>query len=301
MLGVLYSAASDFGTFSYPRAYCPVSGVCLENHATAIEARYCPKQHVLQWNDIEWDNLVAKEEDALEDPENNDSLYSGFFLSPQLSLSDASTPPASVLSTPSLISDIFPEDDEQDECKTEPDVDSDSDYEEPLSTNLKLKIPISKPTAPFPPVNSPSSTTGVSVGVKRKRGKGGNKSGSHPKRICRMVSSTSVTTLSSVSSVASSISRSSSSTPSNADAHLIAPSEAPPGTNPWKCPYCPWIQHTQRLPDFLRHQRSHFVSQSDWPCPNPECGKGFARKDSLKRHLDNRATGCRRPPGYTVC
>lgn len=51
----------------------------------------------------------------------------------------------------------------------------------------------------------------------------------------------------------------------------------------WECPHCPCAQHTKRLPEFLCHQRSHFVSQFHWPCPNPKCGKGFACKDSLKR------------------
>ena len=126
---------------------------------------------------------------------------------------------------------------------------------------------------------------------KRKRKRGKSSRAYNPrKRFCRADSATSVSTLSSVTSSGSSVNSTA------AFLRSMAGSE-----NPWKCPHCPWIQHTQRLPDFLRHQRSHFVSQSDWPCPNPKCGKGFARKDSLKRHLDNKSTGCKRPLGYTVC
>lgn len=71
--------------------------------------------------------------------------------------------------------------------------------------------------------------------------------------------------------------------------------------NPWQCPHCSWIQHTQRMPDFLRHQRSHFTTQEDWPCPDKRCDKSFARKDSLKRHLENSRIQCKRPKGWDVC
>ncbi|KAI5120257.1 hypothetical protein M0805_004593 [Coniferiporia weirii] len=293
MLGVIYSATSDFSVFSYPRAP-HTSAVCHEVHSTSIEERYCTKEHVHYCDDNEWDELLACGVRLFDEPEidllSAPDIYPNFAeveekkcekeekeeveeepllaVPPPTPISTVST-----FSTPSLIcghrtanSLSIAGDDSGD----------DSDYEDGKARKTGLCIT----TAPILEASNKK---------KRKRGKA-NKILNPRKRLCRASSNASVTTLSSITSAGSSSSSSS-----------LFISSMLNSENPWKCPHCPWIQHTQRLPDFLRHQRSHFVSQSDWPCPNPKCGKGFARKDSLKRHLDNRGTGCKRPPGYTVC
>ena len=57
MLGVIYTAASDFSSFSYPRARDCLD-LCLEAHHTPIEQRYCPKRHVDISDEREWDALM---------------------------------------------------------------------------------------------------------------------------------------------------------------------------------------------------------------------------------------------------
>lgn len=291
MLGVLYSSTFDFSVFSNPRP-CHSSGICCENHVTAIEERYCLKEHPRELTDQEWDAMLAHEmqlfaesepdllsyhgtsSDALE-PTMNDVIKNSAYVQEDLRQLEVPPPtPASVTSmhsTPSLVTDNDTEDSFSVDCH---DSDSnDMDYEVPLAQGKRA--------------SSPALSYQASISRKRKKGKT-PKPYAARKRLCRADSSTSVSTTSSMAS-------------SGSMALAMLPSMMIDSENPWKCPHCPWVQTTKRLPDFLRHQRSHFVSQSDWPCPNPKCGKGFARKDSLKRHLDNRSTGCTRPPGYTVC
>ncbi|KAH9926654.1 uncharacterized protein BXZ73DRAFT_49341, partial [Epithele typhae] len=94
--------------------------------------------------------------------------------------------------------------------------------------------------------------------------------------------------------------------------------------NPWKCPHCPFIQHSRRTPDLKRHIATHGQPQISWTCrgvplryaddpvhtrtpvPMEEvwaavesgramvggCGKTFSRKDALTRHLRNRHLSC---------
>ena len=287
MLGVLHSAASDFSSFCYPRT--PLSPVvCNEVHETSIEERYCPKQHVHQLDDEEWDELLANGIQFFNESE-SDALFPELVLdSEQDSIEEKekqeeedtwkelpyAPPPTPVTttsgaSTPSLVGGNGIED-----CLSSG---ADSGNESEYETVKSAKKPH-------------TATKAFTAGNKRKRGKGSK--GFNPrKRLCRNDSANSVSSISSIVSAGSNV--------SSSTAALLQ--SMMKSDNPWKCPHCPWVQHTQRLPDFLRHQRSHFVSQSDWPCPNPKCGKGFARKDSLKRHLDNKATGCKRPPGYTIC
>ncbi|EJD07273.1 uncharacterized protein FOMMEDRAFT_149786 [Fomitiporia mediterranea MF3/22] len=289
MLGVIHSAASDFSAFCYPRSlFSPV--ICNEVHETSIEERYCPKQHIHECDDREWEELLAEGLQLFDESEADvfppsDQLFSDIHDETedlktlkthedeemQKSTPDAPPPtPESTLSTPSLIGGNGREDSISsigDESEPDSDYDGEGSAKKAM---IVAKLSVSR--------------------NKRKRGKG-SKPFSPRKRLCRTDSTNSDSTISSIASVSSNT--------SSATALLLQ--SMMKSENPWKCPHCPWIQHTQRLPDFLRHQRSHFVSQSDWPCPNPKCGKGFARKDSLKRHLDNKATGCKRPPGYTVC
>ncbi|KAL5537192.1 hypothetical protein ACEPAF_1015 [Sanghuangporus sanghuang] len=287
MLGVLHFAVSDFSSFCYPRSVCS-SAICTEVHETAIEERYCPKEHVHYLDDQEWEELLARglelldESDddddtpivemAVDHVEDNSETVEKMEDEDMLKTSLCATPstPNSTLSTPSLIGGNGHDDGLS---STAEDSDSESDY----IAEKDIK-------------KSRIVTRAATAGHKRKRGKG-PKILNPRKRLCRSESTSSVATTSSIASIGSN--------PSSTTAQLLQAMMN--SDNPWKCPHCPWVQHTQRLPDFLRHQRSHFVSQSDWPCPNPKCGKGFARKDSLKRHLDNKATGCKRPPGYMVC
>lgn len=284
MLGVIYSSVFDFSVFSNPRPACS-SGVCYENHRTSIEERYCPKQHIQDITDEEWDTLLSRGTQLLDESEPDTLPYltddvsvekmgdeTGDEANVQEDNDHLEVPPPtpvsaiSTHSTPSLVAD----NDSEDGCHDSEGNDSDYEVHYPERPALSTSV----------------SSSSVSNSKKRKRGKTSRPS-IFRKRLCRTSSSTSVSTVSSVLSSASS---------STALLQSMLDSE-----NPWKCPHCPWVQTTKRLPDFLRHQRSHFVSQSDWPCPNPKCGKGFARKDSLKRHLDNRSTGCSRPPGYIIC
>ncbi|KAH8116534.1 hypothetical protein DFH11DRAFT_1217757 [Phellopilus nigrolimitatus] len=290
MLGVIYSATSDFSVFSYPRSP-GVSVVCHEIHGTPIEERYCTKQHLHRYDDDEWEELLAREvqlfdesePDVLSTPEDHagysDEKKEEKKEEGHLEVDLAAPPPTPISgsSTPSLTSGGDGTVDNS--HSSSDDSGEDSEFEDGNNGKIKASITV-------------TSKSRASNSRKRKRGKANTMSHSPHKRLCRTSSSTSVCTLSSITS-ASSLSSSSS--------LLLSFPYMPDPENPWKCPHCPWVQHTQRLPDFLRHQRSHFVSQSDWPCPNTKCGKGFARKDSLKRHLDNRSTGCRRPPGYMVC
>ncbi|KAH9926612.1 uncharacterized protein BXZ73DRAFT_49300, partial [Epithele typhae] len=94
--------------------------------------------------------------------------------------------------------------------------------------------------------------------------------------------------------------------------------------NPWKCPHCPFIQHSRRTPDLKRHIATHGQPDVVWTCrgvplryaEDPkytgmavpmeevqaavECGrtmvggcmKEFSRKDALTRHLKNRQLSC---------
>lgn len=287
MLGLIYTSASDFSAFSYPRAPF-TSEICHDVHESAIEERYCPKEHLRDCDDQRWDEILRLGIQAFEDHGENavhqDQLEaspephvhfsfpegSPFFETPPL------TPSVSIFSTPSLVASG----EENEDCYS-----SDSDYEF-VDTEAQEEERLNAAKA----TTSSSGAVTTSRGKKRKRGRSSKSYAPARKRlvVSRASSSNSVATISSIGTTTSSL------------AHgLPTPISSP--ENPWKCPHCPWIQHTQRLPDFLRHQRSHFVSQSDWPCPNPKCGKGFARKDSLKRHLDNRSTGCKRPAGYTVC
>ena len=239
------------------------------------------KEHLRDCDDEKWEEILRQGIQAFEDHE-TDYLSHQPSSEPHVhfSLSVGSpietpplTPSVSMSSTPSLAisgGDTATEDYSSD---------SDSDFEDTKTQDERDSVK-----------STPSGTSSAPRGKKRKRGRV-NRSHAHPRKrliMSRASSSNSVATISSIGTATSSL------------AHGLPMPISDP-ENPWKCPHCPWIQHTQRLPDFLRHQRSHFVSQSDWPCPNPKCGKGFARKDSLKRHLDNRSTGCKRPPGYTVC
>ncbi|THH03759.1 hypothetical protein EW145_g6033 [Phellinidium pouzarii] len=283
MLGVIYSAVSDFSVFSYPRPLY-TSVVCHDVHKTPIEERYCAKQHVHYCDDEEWEELLARGVQLFDESEPD------FLVTPEVYHEDEKNfekkegeeeeitlivpPPTpistfSASSTPSLMGS---------QCLSISGDSSgdDSEYEDAIIEKTDL-------------CTTAASAIGITNKRKRKRGKV-TKTLNTRKRLCRASSNASVSTLSSIASARSS------SSSSSLFIESMLNSE-----NPWKCPHCPWIQHTQRLPDFLRHQRSHFVSQSDWPCPNPACGKGFARKDSLKRHLDNRSTGCKRPPGYKIC
>lgn len=303
MLGVLQSTVSDFSVFSYPRSLLS-STICQEKHETDIEERYCLKQHLQDYDDDEWEELLAREvmlfwesdeneHDFLEpddyenvsidseerkiDPEEEDSkiiLQNDCPSNVEKDVLPVPPPtPESLSSTPSLIGG---QGESEGPSSPERSVVTDSDYEDDKNTDKGVSGDTIRPS---------------SLG-KRKRKRGRISKAYYPrKQFYRAESTTSISTLSSITSTGSTVTNSTA-----AFLRSMAGSE-----NPWKCPHCPWIQHTQRLPDFLRHQRSHFVSQSDWPCPNPKCGKGFARKDSLKRHLDNKATGCKRPPGYTVC
>lgn len=274
MFGVIYSAASDFSIFSHPRAPYS-SGICHDDHSTLIELRYCPKQHLLHCTDKEWDELLAQGIQLFDDSNSESQSEATHYNDSDCESKECTPPPmsVSVLSTPSLVGgncmDDFSASDSELETES-------SEHEQSLSY----------PASPVQTSGSMPSTP--TAERKRKHGKA-NKAKSSRKRLCRASSTASISTLTSIESTSSAL-----------NSNIVLPSECTSG-NPWKCPHCPWIQHTRRLPDFLRHQRSHFVSQSDWPCPNPKCGKGFARKDSLKRHLDNRSTGCTRPPGYTVC
>ena len=317
MLGTLYASSSDFSSFTNSRDLFSSHGFCLEQHDSEIEERYCPNQHFPNGiTDKDWDLLVAHESqlyDAFQS-EVADTQFEGLrfheeqmqtpvplmISSSPLAMSylldtgyvadadtDAITSPSL---TPSPVASNFSEDLYQ-LPHTPVDV---VFHSQPLRGHqAKEKIETPEDTEPEPQETKIQAQT---RSTSRKRTKP-IKTSMPRKRLCRASSATSISTISSVSSSSSS---SSVSTPiTSANAPLSIPN--PNSTNPWKCPHCSWIQHTKRLPDFLRHQRSHFVSESDWPCPNPKCGKGFARKDSLKRHLDNRATGCKRPPGYTIC
>lgn len=287
MFGVIYSSTFDFSVFSYPRPVCS-SGTCYEIHATSIEERYCPKQHPGDIDDESWEVLLAREIQLFNESESDmlpclpndvseenvaDEIETIAYIQEDYDHMDVPPPTpmsaVSTYSTPSLVRDNDTEDSLSVSCNDSDG--NDTDYEAYSREKDMLSAPASLPSK--------------ASGKKRKRGKV-SKSSVVRKRLCRAPSSTSIATISSMASTSS----------STALLQSMLDSE-----NPWKCPHCPWVQTTKRLPDFLRHQRSHFVSQSDWPCPNPKCGKGFARKDSLKRHLDNRSTGCTRPPGYTVC
>ncbi|KAH9926573.1 uncharacterized protein BXZ73DRAFT_19917, partial [Epithele typhae] len=52
--------------------------------------------------------------------------------------------------------------------------------------------------------------------------------------------------------------------------------------NPWKCPHCPFIQHSRRTPDYKRHvatqgNRKHLdVSR----CPPAACERSEAHADA---------------------
>lgn len=292
MLGSIYSSSSDFSLFSHSRDLFSSQGFCLEQHETAIEERYCPNHHfpgVI--DDKDWDRLVAHEARLFDNLENE--------VQPMLHLGEDQmqalplTLPSSPLSRPYL-----------DLLDTGYYADEDTDFGLPPSLTPSpvtstfsedvYQLPSTPVSTIFPHESQDQDQAATQL---RKRARTSNAKPNMPrKRLCRASSTTSVSTDSSSHSSSSS---SSSVASTSASAPLSIPSAS--SSNPWKCPHCTWIQHTRRLPDFLRHQRSHFVSESDWPCPNPKCGKGFARKDSLKRHLDNRATGCRRPSGYSVC
>ncbi|KAI0648910.1 hypothetical protein C8Q79DRAFT_1085317 [Trametes meyenii] len=95
----------------------------------------------------------------------------------------------------------------------------------------------------------------------------------------------------------------------------------------WKCPYCPWVQHSKRSPDLKRHIETHIrpppgeTEKANWVCcgvpvgvaegmgvpkemremPPLEyqgmrfvggCEKVFSRKDALARHLRQREGAC---------
>ncbi|KAH9926567.1 uncharacterized protein BXZ73DRAFT_49215, partial [Epithele typhae] len=94
--------------------------------------------------------------------------------------------------------------------------------------------------------------------------------------------------------------------------------------NPWKCPHCPFIQHSRRSPDYKRHVATHGQPETLWTCrgvpllrandpkhtrtPVPleevwaarergeemvgGCGKTFSRKDAFARHLRNPHLWC---------
>ncbi|TFL01816.1 hypothetical protein BDV98DRAFT_567575 [Pterulicium gracile] len=62
------------------------------------------------------------------------------------------------------------------------------------------------------------------------------------------------------------------------------------------CPYCDFVQHSRRAPDFRRHLRTHMRSAADkggegHAC-HGGCRKTFARPDALKRHLNNPNVAC---------
>ncbi|CDO77006.1 hypothetical protein BN946_scf184298.g33 [Trametes cinnabarina] len=98
-----------------------------------------------------------------------------------------------------------------------------------------------------------------------------------------------------------------------------------PSANPWKCPYCPYVQKTRRTPDLKRHIETHTRSDSadeaNWVCCGvprgaasdlgvPQkamtdepfeyagqdmvggCRQVFSRRDALKRHLRKRKGVC---------
>ncbi|KAI9066073.1 hypothetical protein FKP32DRAFT_1566610, partial [Trametes sanguinea] len=111
------------------------------------------------------------------------------------------------------------------------------------------------------------------------------------------------------------------------NAAVSPPAHAPraASSNPWQCPYCPWVQKTRRSPDLKRHiathTRSNNADEADWVCcglPFADavaqgvslqavagdgrtyagqamvggCGKVFSRRDALKRHLRTRKGVC---------
>ncbi|TDL18110.1 hypothetical protein BD410DRAFT_775316 [Rickenella mellea] len=280
MFGTAYLAASDFSSFSYPRILPPK--LCVEPHQTAIEERYCNGHHAKSFSDGEWSLLMSQGAQVFVDAEEN------------VQGPHSVVAPDSSRSTSDIAADRVIHYDEhgnlvcEDASNNKGHQPSNSTFPEPVQNALCERECDSEESLTDTETTVPSFRLQKAT-FGRQQPPGSECSLPPPKRLRRdslgaYTSSTLATssTFSTAASTPSSVASTSSSISS------------------WKCPHCPWVQRTHRLPDFLRHQRSHFISQTDWPCPD-KCGKSFARKDSLKRHLNNRSTGCKRPPGYSVC
>lgn len=302
MFGVVYLAASDFSTFSYPCSPSETSA-CFESHETEIEERYCLKQHIRDLDDTEWESFLARKIALFSDCE--DELCSPT----ETDLDSASTTQSGCFDDFSSISACVFVDYSSDSDREESTVSTEGEEE---YKNVGLAVE-KWASGSLVASNVKSLVNEYTTEKRNNRPKKFLKqrrlvcnNSNQVKRKCVRKKYRNVTPSDTSSYVSANklpkirpgaLKRTQSSTSS------LKPSDTDvsDSSNPWKCPHCPWIQHTQRLPDFLRHQRSHFISRTDWPCPNPACGKSFARKDSLKRHLNNRSTPCERPPGYTVC
>ncbi|KAI0754208.1 hypothetical protein C8Q80DRAFT_1068147, partial [Daedaleopsis nitida] len=95
----------------------------------------------------------------------------------------------------------------------------------------------------------------------------------------------------------------------------------PTPEDPWKCPYCPHVQHNRRRPDLRRHIATHTrrADGTTWVCCGVPltsahmfgiraheeavcvfngiqmvggCMTTFSRRDSLVRHLKNAEGRC---------
>ncbi|KAI0362355.1 hypothetical protein OH77DRAFT_1388223 [Trametes cingulata] len=108
---------------------------------------------------------------------------------------------------------------------------------------------------------------------------------------------------------------------------VVSPESSPSSssTNPWKCPYCPYVQGKKRSPDLKRHIATHTrptrTDKALWVCCGVPiidaqecrlptevlleepflyeglymvggCRKVFSRRDALSRHLRTHAGTC---------